>query len=87
MTGLIAALLAQAVVATSTPVFADRWSLLPLHQGLQPLPLMVAVVAAVLILGTAAVAGSAGLVASVRGRPAGRRTLRAAEAGRGGEAS
>jgi hypothetical protein len=87
LTGLVAALLAQAVVATSMPIFADGWSLLPLHQGPQPLPLMVAVVAAVLILGTAAVTGSAGLVASVRGRPPRRRALRATAAERGGEAS
>jgi putative ABC transport system permease protein len=87
LTGLVAALLAQAVVATSMPIFTDRWSLLPLHQGPQPMPMMVAVVAAVLILGTAAVAGSAGVVASVRGRPARRRALRAPAAERGGEAS
>ena len=87
LTGLIAALLAQAVVATSMPIFADRWSLLPLHQGPQPLPVMVAVIAAALILGTAAVAGSAGVVASVRGRPARRRALRAPVSERDGEAS
>lgn len=88
LTGLIAALIAQAVVATSMPVFADGWSLLPLRQGPQPLPLMVSVVAAVLVVGTAAIASSARVVASVRGRPRRGREVGGPEsAGATGEAS
>jgi hypothetical protein len=68
LTGLIAAMVAQAVVTTSMPIFADGWSLLPLSRGTQPWPLLLAFVIAVVVLGVAAVAGSARVVASVRER-------------------
>ncbi len=68
LTGLMGALLAQALVTTSMPVFADGWSLVPLHRGAQPLPLLLAAVIALVVIGAATVTGSARVVASVRGR-------------------
>ena len=48
------------------PVYADGWSLLPPHRGLQFVPLLVALLTAVEVLGVTALAGSARVVGSVQ---------------------
>jgi hypothetical protein len=67
-TGVMAALLAQAIVSAGLPIFSDEWSLLPVPTGLSPVTLLLAVTAVLLVTGLAALWGSARLVAAVRGR-------------------
>lgn len=66
--GLLAAVIAQSVVATSLPVFADSWSLLPVREGPWRLPLLLALGSALIVLGGAAGYGAARTVAAVRAR-------------------
>jgi putative ABC transport system permease protein len=73
LTGLLAAVVAEAVVAARTPVFSDGWHLLPLHVGAQPVPMLAVAAVATLVLGTTALVGSNRLVRAVRrGWPGGR---------------
>jgi hypothetical protein len=66
LTGVLAALLAQALVAAGLPVFSDDWAVLPVPAGLTPLTLLLAVGVTVAVLGTAALWGAARLVAATR---------------------
>jgi hypothetical protein len=66
LAGLIAAGLGQLLVSASMPVFADGWSLLPLQRGVQPLPLLIALLTALVVLGLTAAAGSARVVGAVQ---------------------
>ena len=63
--GVLAALVAQATVTASLPIFADGWALLPAPRGVQPVPLLLAVIAGTAALGAAAIAGAARVVAAV----------------------
>src|SRR5262249_45967945 len=62
LTGVVAALLAQAAVSAGLPVFSDGWHLLPAPPGLTPVTLLVAVGVIVVVIGVAALAGAARLV-------------------------
>ena len=68
VTGLTAAVLAVAIVTAAMPVFADDWRLLPLLSGPQPLPLVVTIVAATALLGTAALLGANRVAGAVQAR-------------------
>ncbi|HEU0240846.1 MAG TPA: FtsX-like permease family protein [Micromonosporaceae bacterium] len=62
--GLLAALVAQAVVATSLPVFSDSWSLLPVRGGPWASQLILALAASLVVLAAAAWPGAARTVRS-----------------------
>jgi ABC-type lipoprotein release transport system permease subunit len=65
--GALAALLAQEVVAAALPVFSDSWSLLPVRRGPWAAQLGLAVAAAVVVLGGAALLSAARTVRSIPG--------------------
>jgi hypothetical protein len=64
LTGVIAALVAEGLVATALPIFADNWQLLPAPPGLTPGSLLVSIGVMVVALGLASVAGAGRLVAA-----------------------
>jgi hypothetical protein len=66
LTGLGAAVVAQAVVAASLPVFADSWTLLQIHRGAQPMTVLACGALALVVLGSAAAVSAARLVRTVR---------------------
>jgi hypothetical protein len=66
LTGVLAALLAQALVSAGLPVFSDDWTVLPVPGGLTPLTMLLAVGVTTVVLGTAALWGAARLVAAAR---------------------
>jgi hypothetical protein len=68
LTGVLAALLANAVVTGGLPVFSDGWALLPVPPGLTPTTLGVSTGVVVLVLGVSSLWGAARLVATVRTR-------------------
>jgi putative ABC transport system permease protein len=71
VTGVGAALLARALVASAMPVFADDWALTPLPSGLTAGSVLVAGGVVVAVVGIAAATGAARLVATVIGRRGG----------------
>ncbi len=72
LTGTLAALLVEAVVTAALPVFADGWALLPPPSGQPVIPLLIAAVTVLAVIGVAAIAGSARLVAAVGAQHEGR---------------
>ena len=67
--GLGAAVLAQQAVASSVPVFADRWSVLPDLARVGSVGVAIAVIGVLLVLTPAALVASARVVRSVRLEP------------------
>ncbi|MDG4823396.1 hypothetical protein O7635_16185 [Asanoa sp. WMMD1127] len=65
--GLAASALAQAVTRRPIPLFVDGWSVLPVAVGPQVVPLLLALVGGLLVVGTAGAAAAALLVRAVRG--------------------
>jgi hypothetical protein len=70
LTGLAATLVARVVVQTSPPIFSDDAAPVSAPLGVTLWALLVAVGAALVVIGPAAFAGSMRLVAAVRSRPA-----------------
>jgi hypothetical protein len=68
LTGLVAAVAAGSIVTASMPVFADDWHLLPLLTGPRPVPLGLAGLAAVAVLGPAAMLGATRIARAVESR-------------------
>jgi hypothetical protein len=72
LTGVMAAFLAEVAVISALPAFADGWALLPAPSGPPVLPLVVAATTVLAVIGVAALAGSARLVAGVSAQQADR---------------
>src|SRR5690606_32000225 len=72
VTGVVAALLASALVSARLPVFSDDWRVLPVPDGVTPVTIVLAAGVTLTAFGAASLWGSARLVAAVRrGRSAG----------------
>jgi hypothetical protein len=71
VTGVGAAVLAEAVVSAGLPIFSDEWALLPVPPGLTPAALLLSVLAVLVVIGVAAIWSAARLVAAVRTRTRG----------------
>jgi len=74
VTGVLAALLAQALVTAGLPVFSDGWAVLPVPAGLTPVTLSVAVGVVVAVIGVASLWGAGRLVSAVTRRTSTTRT-------------
>jgi hypothetical protein len=75
VTGVLAAVVAQALVTTGLPIFSDDWAVLPVPAGMTPATLAVSAGVVLLVTGVAALWAAGRLVAAVAANPRTRRRL------------